>query len=169
MRKFTHAVLLTVFVTAFLTRTPPATAAYYNEGNDGLTEATAYVIDSAQDLQDLKSRVEEGIEYPGRYYKQTTNITTPGPKIGTETRPFRGHYLAGRHTITISDNNPIFNFIKTDGVAVKYLDVRAGDIRDNVFYHDSNSLGTLANVFRVLYPFSFVSLFQIIFPVSLFL
>ena len=74
-----------------------ALASYWNEGNYGYSDSTAYVIDSISDFVEFQTRVNNGTEPEGSYYKLGINLNLAGnyPKwipIGTESRPFKGHF-----------------------------------------------------------------------------
>lgn len=52
----------------------PSLAFYYDEGNDGDSEATAYVIDSLEDFITMRDRVNNGTENEGKYYRLETDL-----------------------------------------------------------------------------------------------
>ena len=133
MRKFTYALAFVAVFTTFLTCTPPrliAAPLYYEEGNSGRSETQAYIIDSVEDLNALRDRVNNGTEPTGRYYKQTANITTTQwtGVIGDNdtTHLFTGHYDGGTHYIVHTGNSyAIFGHVDSVGAfAIKNLNVR---------------------------------------------
>ena len=75
MRKHYYLFALVVAATAFLVTPPPGFADYWNEGKDGDSETSAYVIDSREDLLSLRNRVNSGNEPAGKFYRQTKDIT----------------------------------------------------------------------------------------------
>lgn len=108
-----------------------ASASYWDEGHNGMTE--------------LWYRVNEGNEPSGRYYKLTQNITLSNwhkgnvtysdSSIGnSERRAFTGHFNGNGNTITFSGSSNLFGWIDSDGVAVKYLNVK-GTISWNTSYN----------------------------------
>ena len=141
-RKLTALVLCAMAVMGLASG---ASASYWDEGHNGMTEADAYIIDSAEDMTELWYRVNEGNEPSGRYYKLTQNITLSNwhkgdvtysdSSIGnSERRAFTGHFNGNGNTITFSGSNNLFGWIDSDGVAVKYLNVK-GAISWNTSYN----------------------------------
>lgn len=104
-------------------------ANYYNEGNTGFTEATAYIIDSVEDFNALADRVNNGQEPEGRYYKLDRNLEVSSTIGDYENKPFTGHFDGGSNRINKNINGSastiyrIFGYIDTDGVAIKNLQV----------------------------------------------
>ena len=103
---------------------------YYDEGNDGSSETTAYIIDSISDLQLLVLRTGYGTEPSGKYYRLDTDLDISGISswvpIGVDMdNPFTGHFDGNSKTINIKSTTgaPIFGAIKTSGVALKNLNV----------------------------------------------
>lgn len=85
-----------------------ASAAYYDEGNDGNSWETAYLIDSAEDLKLMRDRVNNGYD-GGKYYKLTADIDlsseTEWKGIGdTYSGYFRGHFDGQDHTVRFDVN-----------------------------------------------------------------
>lgn len=142
-----------MFLTAimiFLNCVNVAFAAYYNEGNDGNSEASAYIIDSLEDLSELCRRVNNGTEPEEKYYKLSSDIDLtsernwPGIGVGNGIDnenevifPFAGHFDGQNHTITVNIQNNssdvgLFCFISisSDIPAVKNLNVE-GDLKGN--------------------------------------
>ena len=79
-----------------------AWGAYYDEGNDGDSWETAYIIDSAEDLADMAIRTSYEV---GKYFKLTTNIvSTYVMDRGYITSPgvFSGHFDGQNHTINLN-------------------------------------------------------------------
>lgn len=141
MKKF---VVLALAVILIGVAVPGAQAEYWNEGNYGYSEETAYVIDSISDFVEFQNRVNNGTEAEGSYYKLGINLNLAGnyPKwipIGTESSPFKGHFNGNGKTITmytekypetlttrdIEYNSSLFGSIETDNdYAVKDLTVK---------------------------------------------
>ncbi|MBQ6663954.1 MAG: hypothetical protein IJM68_00040 [Synergistaceae bacterium] len=133
MRKY-HAVFLAVFLALF---SQCAYAEYYNEGSDGFDESHPYIIDSISDLMTLRDRVNSGEEPEDAYYRlnmprKTMNLAehTGWVPIGTDDKPFTGHFDGSDHTIYLNiterdgDTASLFGTIKTvEGFAVKNLTV----------------------------------------------
>ncbi len=141
MKKF---VVLALAVILIGVAVPGAQAEYWNEGNYGYSEETAYVIDSISDFVEFQTRVNNGTDPEGSYYKLSINLNLAGnyPKwipIGTESSPFKGHFNGNGKTITmytekypetlttrdIEYNSSLFGSIETDNdYAVKDLTVK---------------------------------------------
>lgn len=142
MKKF---IVLALAVILIGVAVPGAQAEYWNEGNYGYSEETAYVIDSISDFVEFQTRVNNGTEPKGSYYKLGINLNLAGnyPKwipIGTESSPFKGHFNGNGKTITmytekypqetltardIEYNSSLFGSIATDNdYAVKDLTVK---------------------------------------------
>ncbi|MBR0248167.1 MAG: putative Ig domain-containing protein, partial [Synergistaceae bacterium] len=127
-----------------------AYAAYYDEGYNGMTEANAYRINTLADLTALRDRVNNGTEPGDRYYKQTQDITAQNwTSIGTEARPFTGHFNGNGNTITITGNNPVFGYVDADDVAVKYLNVK-GTLNYAEYYTYGGGNSTDSGIVQVL-------------------
>ena len=116
-----------------------ANASYYDEGNDGLTEATAYIIDSIADMENFHERVNAGNEDKNRYYRLTINLNlsekTDWAPIGSKSYPFTGHFDGNNKTITVNlepimlYGSALFGTIQTENdYAVKNLTVK-GNIK----------------------------------------
>ncbi|MBQ6738879.1 MAG: hypothetical protein IJP41_10575, partial [Synergistaceae bacterium] len=65
-------IALSVF--AFLVNACTGWAAYYDEGNDGNSWETAYVINSWEDLTLMRDRINNGSDAKGKYYKLNSDI-----------------------------------------------------------------------------------------------
>ena len=115
---------------------PAVSANYYNEGNEGSSESDAYVIDSLGDFTEFRKRVNDGSEPAGKYYKLEADISllkdtySNWEAIGTERKPFTGHFNGNGHTIKLHidswqvKNASLFGTIKTArGYAIKNLNV----------------------------------------------
>ena len=78
---------------------------YWDEQHSG-TEEDPYVIDSNADLIALRDRVNAGTEAADKYYRLTENRTissiTNWPRIGTDTKPFKGHFDGNNKTIQVN-------------------------------------------------------------------
>lgn len=117
-----------------------AEAAYYDEGNDGDSWETAYVIRTADDLIALKDRVGEGTEDLGKYYVLASDIDLTSEtnwggigSTGSGNRAFTGHFDGQGYTVTLnSRHDSLFNTISADNdtIAVRNLNV-AGSIGNN--------------------------------------
>ncbi|MBQ7170282.1 MAG: putative Ig domain-containing protein, partial [Synergistaceae bacterium] len=105
-----------------------AYAAYYDEGYNGMTEDKAYRINTYADFVELRDRVKNGTEPADRYYKLTQDITILDrgwESVGKDTNyPFMGHFNGNGNTITANCDDAVFGTIDTDGVAIKYLNVK---------------------------------------------
>ena len=111
-------------------------ADYYNEGNNGFSEATAYILDSIGDITTMQYRVNSGIEPDNAYYRmdfanKTVNLAeyTSWTPIGTG-NSFTRHFDGNGHTIFMNitgrdgDTASLFGTIATEsGCAVKNLNV----------------------------------------------
>ena len=138
MKKY-YLFALVVVAAALLVAPPPVFASYWNEGKDGDSEASAYVIDSLQDLKDLQQRVNNGTEPAGKFYRQTKDITISTSDSGSrywnaigynEERPFKGHYNGDFSIVKAVIDESLFGYVKVeDGYAIKNLDFE-GEIKD---------------------------------------
>lgn len=122
-------------------------AEYYDEGNDGESWESAYIIDSVEDLKLMADRIsnkEEG----EKYYKLNTDIDLSSETDWDGAAPFTGHFDGQNHTIKLnSENNSLYAGIfhriisDNDSIAVRNLNV-TGIIKGNcagtvVHYLDS--------------------------------
>ena len=112
---------------------------YDSEGNDGNSEATAYVIDSKEDFAAFIVNVDTGSEPSGKYYKLSADLAINStsdnfPVIGTPNYPFRGHFDGNAKVIQVNIDNSgasegatgasVFGVVAlSSGVAVKNLGV----------------------------------------------
>ena len=80
-------------------------AGYYDEGHFGLTEDDAYIIDSVADMLEFRDRINGGTDPEGLYYKLALDLNLEqyqGWKpIGTDSRPFTGHFNGGGNTVKV--------------------------------------------------------------------
>ena len=53
-----------------------ASASYYDEGNTGLTENSAFIIDSRADFVEFRDRINSGSDPKGAYYKLNLSSKT---------------------------------------------------------------------------------------------
>ncbi len=124
LKKFAVYILLFLAMTAYETEAKDAYY-YYDDAEDGLTEETAYIIRNARDMLVLSVRIETGKEPAGRYYKLSRDLTQSPALIGSKDKPFTGHFDGCGHTIT--SYITLFDYIETDGFAVKNLNLLHGD------------------------------------------
>lgn len=97
MKKF---IVLALAVILIGVAVPGAQAEYWNEGNYGYSEETAYVIDSVSDLITLRDRVRSGTEPAGVYYRLETDIDLSEYRNEWKPiNPFKGHFNGNGHTI----------------------------------------------------------------------
>ena len=126
-------IALSVF--AFLVNTCTGWAAYYDEGNNGDSWETAYIIKTSADLKLMSDRVSVR-EDVGKYYKLDADIDaicsddTYWFSIGvgnTYGDIFRGHFDGQNHTINIGSHSGLFGTINNDSddteAAIKNLKV----------------------------------------------
>lgn len=122
-------IALSVF--AFLVNACTGWAAYYDEGNNGDSWETAYVINSSEDLTLMRDRVNNGSDARGKYYKLNSDVTISSDKYwaGIGNSGFTGHFDGQKHTINVNINadtvGGIFWEITTsnDEIAVKDLNI----------------------------------------------
>ncbi|MBR0080186.1 MAG: hypothetical protein IJP69_07430 [Synergistaceae bacterium] len=124
-------IALSVF--AFLVNACTGWAAYYDEGNDGNSWETAYVINSWEDLTLMRDRVNNGSDAKGKYYKLNSDIditiNTYWRSIGLGAYEFTGHFNGQNHTINMNVDVTmyygLFYSIATsnDEIAVKDLNI----------------------------------------------
>lgn len=74
-------------------------------GFDGFgIKTNPYLIEDVEDLKLLAEKVNSGVTYEGKYFKQTANIDlkneTNWTPIGTDTNPFKGIFDGGGYKIT---------------------------------------------------------------------
>ena len=109
-----------------------ARAAYYDD-NNGDSWATAYIINTSEDLKLMKDRVNSGYESPNKYYKLNADIDitseTDWEGIGQRSilTCFRGNFDGQGHTIKVNINKNyiagLFLVISNDNAIVKSLNV----------------------------------------------
>ena len=112
-----------------------AWGAYYDEGNDGDSWETAYVIDSVEDFMLMRKR---GYSDNGKYLKLTADLNISSESFSTDDRVnyFMGHLDGGNHTVTVNIDIPddpvsaalLFGTVSSDSVAIRNLNV-AGNVR----------------------------------------
>lgn len=115
-----------------------ARGAYYDEGNDGDSWETAYVIDSVEDIKLMRDRTNDGTEASGKYYKLASDIDLSaevnwvgiGDGIGSGAS-FMGHFDGQNHTVSLNvDSSDIlaglFHTINTKSgdIAVRKLNIK---------------------------------------------
>ena len=69
---------------------------------DGLSESTAYIINTEADLNKLKEYVNNGSTFEGKYFRLGSDISITGTLnecIGTYEHPFKGHFDGYSHAI----------------------------------------------------------------------
>ena len=122
MTRKLSAVILGVFMLAVWNAS--AYAEYWEEGNDGDSWETAYVIDSVEDF--LQMRYRSSSEQ-GKYYKLTADLD-----LTTESDLsyyfFNGHFDGQNHKITIAitqidSSCGLFAGVSSDAVAIRNLNV----------------------------------------------
>ena len=107
-----------------------AWAAYYDEGNDGSSWETAYVIESSADLILLQGRINAGSDEARKYYKLSADI---GKIFATDwndieygtSKHFTGHFDGQGHTVMLNAGIGLFYAISSDAgtTAVKNLNL----------------------------------------------
>ena len=132
MKQYFKVLALLLVMSAFLSA-PFAEAAYYDEGHSGNSWDDAYIIDSVEDLKEMRDKVNAD-RRPARYayneyYKLGADIDltaeTEWKGIGL---PFRSHFDGQGHTIKINSNTShgsLFRTIETSGTeaAIRNLNV----------------------------------------------
>ncbi len=132
MRKFYALVVLAGMMAGLWSGA--AFASYWDEGNDGDSWETAYIIDSVEDFSDMRVR---GDEEAGKFFKLATDldieIKSTGQSMweyfGAHSDPFCGHFDGQNHTLTINLNSvhypcSLFPTVSSDGIAIQNLNVR---------------------------------------------
>ena len=101
MRKF--CVLLAALMMFAAGLPGAALAEYYNEGHTGDSEADAYIIDSVDDLKQMRDRVNAGTEST-KYYKLAADldITAETEWMPIGSRDFSGVFDGQNHTIKVN-------------------------------------------------------------------
>lgn len=133
MKKFLALILVVFFASG-------AWGAYYDEGNDGSSWDTAYLIKSVDDLKLMRDRINNSNEDDGKFYKLTADIDlssqTNWRGIGYS-NGFTGCFDGQNHTIKLNINDEdiyagLFYEISTeDGeIAVRNLNI-SGNIRSD--------------------------------------
>ncbi len=125
--------LLAVFMLAVMWSIPAVAAEYWEEGNNGDSWETAYIIDSVQDFISMRSR---SYEEQGKYYKLTAdlNLITESDQSYYS---FCGHLDGQNHKITIAftqidSSCGLFRFVSSDAVAIRNLNVEGSVSGGNV-------------------------------------
>ncbi|MBQ7577622.1 MAG: hypothetical protein IJT21_05050 [Synergistaceae bacterium] len=124
--------ILALIVCAVICIVGVSEGAYYDEGNDGDSWETAYILDSVEDFVLFKDRVNNDNDDEGKYYKLAADIDitsyTNWEGIG-KNYSFTGHFDGQNHTVNVNisaDNaTGLFNIISsdTDTIAVRNLNV----------------------------------------------
>ena len=118
----------------------PAFAAYYDEGNDGDSWETAYVIDSVEDFMLMRERSSvrsDRYSDGSKYYKLTVDLDLSAESDMNDATSFYGHLDGQNHTVkvnithtqSIGSTAAIFAVVSTDNVAIRNLKV-TGSVRD---------------------------------------
>ena len=124
------SVLILILCIAAFNRAVVAYAAYYDEGNNGDSWETAYVIDSVEDFMLMRERVGSYRKIErGKYYKITADLDVSAEAGMSTNASFYGHLDGQNHTLKINiqnDNNTgsaIFFSVSADQVAIRNLNV----------------------------------------------
>lgn len=136
-----------------------AWGAYYDEGNDGDSWETAYLIKSVEDLELMSYRVTVdgspigngplGSDPKGKYYKLASDINLDADMgwsgVGGP-EGFSGHFDGQNHTIKINAtiSNPLFLTIKT-GSYSNEIAVRNLNIEGNIATSSGSLIHTLSS------------------------
>ena len=97
---------------------------YWEEGNDGMSWETAYVIDSAEELMILRNR--ERYEIPGAYYRIAADLEISDDTEAVGYSEFTGHIDGQGHTVRVNIRRreaALFFDMNTDGIAIRNLNV----------------------------------------------
>ena len=127
-----------------------AFASYWDEGNDGDSWETAYIIDSEEDFMQMRQSNSSG---KGKYYKLTKDLDLTsliGNSTEYKTSLFYGHLDGQGHTLQINIVNTgsmtlgfaIFDMVSADSVAIRNLNV-TGSIRTS---DNSGFVGGIADM-----------------------
>ena len=121
MRKFYALVVLAGMMAGLWSGA--AFASYWDEGNDGDSWETAYIIDSAEDFMQMRNKTNGE---SGKYYKLTTDLDLTAT-TGFDFAIFGGHFDGQNHTVKVNISDDfhaaLFCWVETDGVAVRNLNV----------------------------------------------
>lgn len=92
---------------------------YYDEGNDGDSWETAYLIKSAEDLATMSTRLNRKLDPEGKYYKLTSDINSTyvirRGWVEPITSLFSEHFDGQNHTINLHVTG-LFETISSDNV-----------------------------------------------------
>ncbi|MBQ7562266.1 MAG: SYNERG-CTERM sorting domain-containing protein [Synergistaceae bacterium] len=127
--------VIALFISIALCGVRVSEAAYYDEGNDGDSWETAYIIDSLEDFTLMGNRFYED---RGKYYKLTVDLELSSVEEEVETpysRVFRGHFDGQNHTMTVNISSDYFNLFgavssDADTIAIRNLNV-SGTIKSS--------------------------------------
>lgn len=116
--------VIALFISIALCGAGVIEAAYYDEGNDGNSWETAYIIDSLEDFTLMGDRFYLD---QGKYYKLTVDLDLDSPEVHYS-RLFSGHFDGQDHTNTVnvsSDRFSLFDVVSsdTDTIAIRNLNV----------------------------------------------
>ena len=107
-----------------------AWGAYYDEGNDGDSWETAYVIDSVEDFMLMRERTGSSSKTKGergKYYKITADLDVSSEAGMNTASSFSGHIDGQNHTLKINIQSniggTIFMQVSADQVAIRNLNV----------------------------------------------
>ena len=100
------------------------------------TEASPYIVASAEDLVNMATMVDASTDYAGAYYEMTESIDLEGVEFNgiASVNPFTGTFDGTGHVLkNVSiDNGEVANtgvFHQTDGATIKNLGIESGMIQ----------------------------------------
>lgn len=146
MRKFYALVVLAGMMAGLWSGA--AFASYWDEGNDGDSWETAYIIDSAEDFMQMRNKTNGE---SGKYYKLTTDLDLRA-ESDFGYADFHGHFDGQNHTVTVDIQNSLggsglFYNVGTTSTAIKNLNVtgtvRGGSVSGGIA--SSLQSGTIEN------------------------
>ena len=125
-----------------------ASASYWDEGNDGDSWETAYIIDSAEDIIRMANNSSSYYEASKKYYKLTTDLDLTNETSFYGISWLAGHFDGQNHTVKIDidggDNGAaLFGIVSTDNIAIRNLNVE-GNVRSRYLAGNLSS-GTIEN------------------------
>ena len=142
-----------------------ASAEYYDEGNDGNSWETAYIIDSVEDFELMQTRIaatEEGVYEHGKYYKLVSDLDlTPEASAAfilevegqneenffvNGAASFEGHFDGQNHTVNINLNGDMID----EGYTLRYTLFSLIDVPENeIAVRNINITGNAKGIYDI--------------------
>lgn len=105
------------------------------------TEESPYLIDSLNDLENIRAILKTDFYFKDKYFKLTTDISLPSdwqpigelkegttnPDFGSNIQPFSGNFNGNGHTVTVAEGGkPLFGYVRQ--ASIKNLKIQGSKI-----------------------------------------